>query len=85
MRDVREEEAPLVTTETEVPRQSMDDNRELRLLVVLLALALGMLTTCAAVYLAWVHPALAQPLGVGAAVASTLAPVCGGIARFLRR
>ncbi|WP_330301776.1 MULTISPECIES: hypothetical protein [unclassified Streptomyces] len=46
---------------------------------------MGLLITGAAVYLARVHPALAQPLGVGAAVMSALAAIAGVVARVIRR
>lgn len=49
------------------------------------ALLVGLLITGAAVYLARVHPALAQPLGVGAAVMSALAAIAGVVARVIRR
>ncbi|MEU2391844.1 hypothetical protein [Streptomyces sp. NPDC007369] len=60
-------------------------NQELRMVVLLLALALGLLVTAAAVYVALVHPSLAEPLAVGAAVLGALTGVGGLIARALRR
>lgn len=73
-----------MTTDTDPPR-SDGDHRDLRLAVLLLALVMGLLITAAAVYVAREHPALAQPLGVGAAVMGALAAVAGVVARCLRR
>ncbi|MEU6540935.1 hypothetical protein [Streptomyces sp. NPDC047000] len=55
------------------------------MVLLLLALLVGLLITAAAVYVARVHPALAQPLGVGAAVMSALAAVTSVVARIIRR
>jgi hypothetical protein len=74
-----------MTTDTDAPRPQDRDDRELRLMVLLLALLVGLLITGAAVYLARVHPALAQPLAVGAAVMSALAAIAGVVARAIRR
>ncbi|WP_327425824.1 hypothetical protein [Streptomyces sp. NBC_01236] len=74
-----------MTTDTDAPRPEDRDHRELRLVVLLLALLVGLLITGAAVYLTRVHPALAQPLGVGAAVMSALAAIAGVVARVIRR
>ncbi|MFE9883347.1 hypothetical protein [Streptomyces sp. NPDC005784] len=74
-----------MTTDTDAPRRQDGDHRELRLAVLLLTLVLGLLITGAAIYLAREHPALAQPLGVGAAVMSALAAVVAVVARALRR
>ncbi|WP_328939729.1 hypothetical protein OG288_42160 [Streptomyces tauricus] len=62
-----------MTTDTDTPRPQYRDHRQLRLLILLLAL----LITGAAVYVARVHPAYAQPLGVGAAVMGALAATAG--------
>lgn len=74
-----------MTTDTDEPRPHDGEHRDLRLMLLLLALVVGLLITGAAVYLARVHPALAQPLGVGAAVLSALAAVSGVLVRVLRR
>ncbi|MFG2785716.1 hypothetical protein ACGFY7_48855 [Streptomyces prunicolor] len=74
-----------MTTDTDAPRRQDGDHRDLRLAVLLLTLVLGLLITMAAIYLAREHPALAEPLGVGAAVMSALAAVAGVVARALRR
>ncbi|MFE5923186.1 hypothetical protein [Streptomyces sp. NPDC056468] len=74
-----------MTTDTDGPRPQDSEHLDLRLMLLLLALEVGLLITGAAVYLARVHPALAQPLGVGAAVLSALAAVSGVLARVLRR
>ncbi|MFJ4732520.1 hypothetical protein ACIP6V_09550 [Streptomyces sp. NPDC088770] len=54
-------------------------------MLLLTVLIPGLLITAAAVYLARVHPALAQPLGVGAAVMSALAALASIAARIIRR
>ncbi|GGJ63180.1 hypothetical protein [Streptomyces brasiliensis] len=74
-----------MTTDTDAPRPQGGDHRELRLVVLLLALVVGLLITAATVYLARVHPTLAEPLGVGAAVMSALTAVAGLVARIIRR
>ncbi|MER5218623.1 hypothetical protein ABT063_51270 [Streptomyces sp. NPDC002838] len=74
-----------MTTDTDAPRPQDRDHRELRLVLLLLALLAGLLITAAAVYVARVHPSLAQPLGVGAAVMSALAAIAGVVARTIRR
>jgi C4-dicarboxylate transporter len=74
-----------MTTDTDAPRPQDRDHRELRLVLLLLALLVGLLITAAAVYVARVHPTLAQPLGVGAAVMSALAAIAGVVARTIRR
>ncbi|MFF1744364.1 hypothetical protein [Streptomyces mirabilis] len=74
-----------MTTDTDQSRPQNHDHQELRLVILLLTLLVGLLATAAAVYLARVHPTLAQPLGVGAAVVSALAGVTGVIARIIRR
>ncbi|MGW1604504.1 hypothetical protein [Streptomyces eurythermus] len=61
------------------------DHRELRLVVLVLALVVGLLITGAAIYLAREHPSLAQLLGVGATVMSALCAITGVIARVIRR
>ncbi|WP_404195827.1 hypothetical protein [Streptomyces tauricus] len=66
-----------MTTDTDTPRPQYRDHRQLRLLILLLALLVGLLITGAAVYVARVHPAYAQPLGVGAAVMGALAATAG--------
>ncbi|MDX3537525.1 hypothetical protein PV721_24765 [Streptomyces sp. MB09-01] len=70
-------------TSTNAPRPDRD-NQELRLAVLLLALALGLMATAAAVYLALVHPSVAEPLGVGAAVLGALTSGAALIVRVLR-
>ncbi|MGW9022702.1 hypothetical protein ACWGQ5_00390 [Streptomyces sp. NPDC055722] len=74
-----------MTTDTDASRPQDSDHWELRLVVLLLALVVGLLITGAAIYLARVHPTLAQPLGVGAAVMSALAALAGVVARVIRR
>jgi hypothetical protein len=74
-----------MTTDTDALRPQDRDHWELRLLVLLLALLVGLLMTGAAVYVACVHPTLAQPLGVGAAVMSALGAIAGVVARAIRR
>ncbi|WP_412079559.1 hypothetical protein ACLF6K_39145 (plasmid) [Streptomyces xanthophaeus] len=61
-----------------------DDHRELRTLLLLLALAVGLLITGAAVCLAVVHPWLADPLAVGAAVLTCLAGLARTVAKAAR-
>ncbi|AJF70310.1 hypothetical protein [Streptomyces vietnamensis] len=68
---------------TNAPRPDRD-NQELRLVVLLLALALGLLVTSAVVYVALVHPSTAEPLAVGAGVLGALTGAGGLIARVLR-
>ncbi|QNA77823.1 hypothetical protein C8250_009340 [Streptomyces sp. So13.3] len=72
-------------TDTDAPRLQDSGQRELRLVVILLALTVGLLITGAAIYLAREHPTLAQPLGVGAAVMSALTALAGFVARAIRR
>ncbi|MFP3989516.1 hypothetical protein U9R90_18955 [Streptomyces sp. E11-3] len=74
-----------MTTDTDAPRPQDRDHRELRLVLLLLTLLVGLLITMAAIYVARVHPTLAQPLGVGAAVMSALAAIAGVVARTIRR
>jgi hypothetical protein len=74
-----------MTTDTDPTRPQNHDHQELRLVILLLTLLVGLLITAAAVYLARVHPTLAQPLGVGAAVVSALAGITGVITRIIRR
>ncbi|MGW2748076.1 hypothetical protein [Streptomyces sp. NPDC001450] len=74
-----------MTTDTDASRPQDGEHRELRLMVLLLTLVVGLLITGAAVYLAREHPALAQPLSVGAAVMSALAALAGVVARAIRR
>ncbi|MEU9015729.1 hypothetical protein AB0D12_39895 [Streptomyces sp. NPDC048479] len=71
-----------MTTDADAAPPQDSEHREQRLLVLFLALLIGLLITGTVVYLARVHPALAQPLAVGAAVMSALAGVVG---RVLRR
>jgi hypothetical protein len=80
---MREGTEHVMTTNADAPRQDRD-HRELRMIVLLLALAMGLLITGAAVYLALVHPSLAGPLGVGAAVLGALASAVGVLARAVR-
>ncbi|MFJ2111938.1 hypothetical protein ACIOEX_08500 [Streptomyces sp. NPDC087850] len=72
-----------MTTNPNVPGQDRD-HRELRLVVLLLAMGMGLLATGAAVYLSLVHPSMAGPLGVGAAVLGALAGAGGAVARAIR-
>ncbi|MGW7261535.1 hypothetical protein [Streptomyces sp. NPDC054834] len=74
-----------MTTDTDDSRPQDRDPQDLRLVVLLLALVVGLLITGAAVYLTREHPSLAQPLGVGAAVISALAAIAGIVARAIRR
>ncbi|MCT9010534.1 hypothetical protein [Streptomyces rhizosphaerihabitans] len=74
-----------MTTDTDGSRPQDRSLRELRLVLLLLTLLVGLLITTAAVYVARVHPGLAQPLGVGAAVMSALAAIAGVVARAIRR
>lgn len=74
-----------MTTDTDHSRPQDLDHQDLRLVVLLLALVVGLLITGAAVYLTREHPSLAQPLGVGAAVMSALAAIAGIVARVIRR
>ncbi|MCY0945666.1 hypothetical protein [Streptomyces antarcticus] len=68
---------------TNTPRPD-PSNQELRVVVLLLALALGLLVTAAAVYVALVHPSVAEPLVVGGAVCGALTGAGGLTARALR-
>ncbi|MGQ4465308.1 hypothetical protein ACN6LC_004709 [Streptomyces violaceoruber] len=74
-----------MTTDTDDSRPQDRDHQNLRLVVLLLALVVGLLISGAAVYLAREHPSLAQPLGVGAAVISALAAIAGIVVRVTRR
>ncbi|WP_406369706.1 hypothetical protein OG788_07830 [Streptomyces sp. NBC_00647] len=74
-----------MTTDTDASRPQDRSLRELRLVLLLLTLLVGLLITTAAVYVARVHPGLAQPLGVGAAVMSALAAIAGVVTRAIRR
>ncbi|WP_367132969.1 MULTISPECIES: hypothetical protein [Streptomyces] len=74
-----------MTTDTNASRPQDSDHRQLRLVVLLLALLVGLLITGAAIYLARVHPTLAQPLSVGAAVISALSSLVGVVTRAVRR
>jgi hypothetical protein len=74
-----------MTTDTDDCRPQDRGHQDLRLVVFLLALVVGLLITGAAVYLTLEHPSLAQPLGVGAAVISALAALAGIVARVIRR
>jgi hypothetical protein len=49
------------------------EHRELRTLLLLLAMAVGLLATGAVVCLTFAYPRLAEPLAVGAAVLTCLA------------
>ncbi|MER5465758.1 hypothetical protein ABT010_34850 [Streptomyces sp. NPDC002668] len=73
-----------MTTSADAPRQDRD-HRELRMIVVVMALVMGLLIPGAGVYLALVHPSLAGPLGVGAAVLGALASAVGIVARAMRQ
>ncbi|MER7540742.1 hypothetical protein ABTX77_39155 [Streptomyces sp. NPDC097704] len=72
-----------MTTSTNAPRPD-PDSQELRWVVLLLTLMLGLLVTSAAVYVALVHPSAAEPLAVGAAVLGALTGAGGLIARVFR-
>ncbi|MGW3312083.1 hypothetical protein ACWDG9_36495 [Streptomyces sp. NPDC001073] len=74
-----------MTPDTDGTTHADREHHELRLVLILLTIVVGLLITAAAIYVARVHPALAQPLGVGAAVVSALAGVAGAIGRVLRR
>ncbi|MFF7452428.1 MULTISPECIES: hypothetical protein [unclassified Streptomyces] len=74
-----------MTTDTDDSRPQDRDHQDLRLVVLLLALVVGLLITGAAIYLTREHPRLAQPLGVGSAVISALAAISGIVARVIRR
>lgn len=74
----------MVTDTDGTPHQDRE-HHELRLVVLLLTIVVGLLITAAAIYVASMHPALAQPLGVGAAFVSALVGVAGAIGRALRR
>ncbi|MEU8789757.1 hypothetical protein [Streptomyces sp. NPDC048643] len=74
-----------MTTDTDGTARQDREHHELRLVLLLLTLVVGLLITAAAIYVARMHPALAQPLGVGAAVVSALAGIVGVIGRALRR
>lgn len=74
-----------MATDTNSSRPQGSDRRELRLVVLFLALAVGLLITGAAIYLAREHPTLTQPLGIGAAVMSALASLVGVVVRVIRR
>ncbi|TFE38559.1 hypothetical protein E3E14_28075 [Streptomyces sp. ICN441] len=73
-----------MTTNSDTPVQDRDDHRELHMVVLLLTMVVGLLIAGAAVYLARVHPSLAEPLGVGAAVLGALAGVAAIATRFMR-
>lgn len=74
-----------MTTDTDDSRPQDRDHQDLRLVVLLLALVVGLLITGAAICLTREHPRLAQPLGVGSAVISALAAISGIVARVIRR
>ncbi|MFJ8143221.1 hypothetical protein [Streptomyces sp. NPDC096013] len=74
-----------MTTDSDGTTPQDREHHELRLALILLTIVVGLLITAAAIYVARMHPALAQPLGVGAAVLSALAGVAGVIGRALRR
>ena len=74
-----------MTTDTDGTTYQDREHNELRLVLILLTVVVGLLITAAAIYVARVHPVLAQPLGVGAAVLSALAGVAGAIGHALRR
>ncbi|GAA1545917.1 hypothetical protein GCM10009730_63750 [Streptomyces albidochromogenes] len=79
-----EKDRYLMSTTSDTPDEGRDDHRELRLVVLLLAMAVGLLIAGAAVYLAHVHPSLAEPLGVGAAVLGAVAGVAAIAVRCVR-
>ncbi|UYQ60665.1 hypothetical protein [Streptomyces peucetius] len=72
-----------MTTNADAPRQDRGD-RKLRTAVLLLGLVMGLMITGAAVYVARVHPSLAGPLGVGAAVLGALAGATAMASRLVR-
>ncbi|WP_030723043.1 hypothetical protein [Streptomyces sp. NRRL F-2580] len=69
---------------TNVPRRDRD-GQELVMAVLFLALTLGLLITASAVYLVLVHPSVAEPVAVGAAVLGALTGVGGIVGRVLTR
>jgi hypothetical protein len=61
-----------MTTDTDRTTPQDREYHELRLVFLLLTVVVGLLITAAAIYVARMHPALAEPLGVGAAVLRAL-------------
>ncbi|MFG3172297.1 hypothetical protein [Streptomyces sp. NPDC048200] len=74
-----------MTTDTDGTARRDREDHKLRVVLLLLTIVVGLLITGAAIYVARMHPALVEPLGVGAAVVSALAGVAGVIGRALRR
>ncbi|MFE3269952.1 hypothetical protein [Streptomyces sp. NPDC059215] len=74
-----------MTTDTDGTTPQDREHHELRLVLLLLTVVVGLCITAAAIYVARMHPALAEPLAVGAAVLSAHAGVAGVIGRALRR
>ncbi|NUK50120.1 hypothetical protein HRW14_07375 [Streptomyces lunaelactis] len=72
-----------MTTNADAPRQDRWD-RKLRTAVLLLGLVMVLMITGAAVYVARVHPSLAEPLSVGAAVFGALAGAAAVVSRLVR-
>ncbi|MFE4331396.1 hypothetical protein ACFRQM_18795 [Streptomyces sp. NPDC056831] len=61
-----------------------DEHRELRTLLLLLTLAVGLLITGAVIFLTVTYPRLAEPLAVGAAVLTCLTGLVGAVAKTIR-
>ncbi|MGW0827130.1 hypothetical protein [Streptomyces sp. NPDC002845] len=75
-----------MTTNPTPPDPQRDNGyQELRMYVLLLVLAVGLLVVGAAAYLVRVHPSLLGPVSVGAAVLGALAAVVEAAARTARR
>lgn len=72
-----------MTTNADASRQDRAD-RKLRTAVLLLGLAMVLMITGAAVYVARVHPSLAAPLSVGAAVLGAVAGAAAMVSRLVR-
>ncbi|MQS06008.1 hypothetical protein [Streptomyces alkaliphilus] len=73
-----------MTTNTDRPRRDRGPH-ELRMVVLLLVLTVGLLITAAAVYLALAHPTLTGPLGLGAAILTALACTTGTLVHAVRQ
>ncbi|MFJ9805402.1 hypothetical protein [Streptomyces wuyuanensis] len=72
-----------MTTNADAPRHGSGD-RKLRTAVLLLGMVMVLMITGAAVYVARVHPSLAGPLGVGAAVLGAVAGAAAMVSRLVR-
>ncbi|MFK4067461.1 hypothetical protein [Streptomyces sp. NPDC029674] len=64
-----------MTTDADTPRT--DDHQDLRLCVLLLALAVGLVIVALAVYLSYQHPMLAAAMNTGGTVAAVLVAGAG--------